>query len=132
MIDRKELRKLAAERLKDAEALAKARRYDGALYVCGYVVELALKARICRTLKWAGFPETNREFDGVKSLKTHDFDSLLRFSGREAKVKTTHFADWSVATSWKPELRYRTPGTATKTEAEDIISASEKLYKVLA
>ena len=46
-----ELRKIAKARLKDAEALLAAHRYDGAIYLCGYAVELALKARICQTLK---------------------------------------------------------------------------------
>ena len=46
MIDRAELRKIARERLKDAEALLKAGRYDGAVYLGGYVVELALKSQL--------------------------------------------------------------------------------------
>lgn len=49
MIDLTELRKIAEERLKDAEALLAAGRYDGAIYLGGYVVELGLKRRICVT-----------------------------------------------------------------------------------
>ena len=56
MIDRTELRKIASERLKDADALLAADRYDGAIYLGGYVVELALKSRICVVLNWKGFP----------------------------------------------------------------------------
>jgi hypothetical protein len=36
----------------------KAERFDGAFYLSGYAVELALKARICRTLKWRATPST--------------------------------------------------------------------------
>lgn len=56
MISCRSLRKMAMERLRDSRALLATRRYDGAVYIGGYVVELALKARICKTLGWAGFP----------------------------------------------------------------------------
>ena len=45
-----DLASLARARLSDAEALRLARRYDSALYLCGYAVELQLKVAICRTL----------------------------------------------------------------------------------
>jgi len=45
-----ELDKLAQARLDDAQALLAANRYDGATYLCGYAVEMALKARTCRVL----------------------------------------------------------------------------------
>ncbi len=51
MLDKKEVKKIARARLKDAEVLAASRRYEGAIYLCGYAVELGLKARICKTLK---------------------------------------------------------------------------------
>lgn len=56
MISTKDLKAIARARLRDAHLLLRAKRFDGAFYLCGYAVELALKARICRTLKWAGFP----------------------------------------------------------------------------
>jgi HEPN domain-containing protein len=46
-----DLRRLAKARLQDAEALFQTRRFDGAVYVVGYSVEIALKARICKTLR---------------------------------------------------------------------------------
>jgi hypothetical protein len=95
MISRNDLRKIARARLKDAEILYAGKRYDGAIYLCGYAIELALKARICQTLKWAGFPSTNKEFEGYQSFKIHRLDVLLRLSGQDIKVKTKHFADWS-------------------------------------
>lgn len=55
MINKREIKKIAKARLKDAEVLAASRRYEGAIYLCGYAVELGLKARICLTLKWPGF-----------------------------------------------------------------------------
>lgn len=83
MISREQLGRLAKARLTDAQVLYKAGRFDGAFYLCGYAIELALKARICRTLKWPEFPETNQEFRPLQSFRTHDLAVLLRLSGRE-------------------------------------------------
>jgi hypothetical protein len=82
MATRNELRTLARARLKDAQLLFAAKRYDAATYVCGYAVEMALKARICQTLGWTNFPETNKEFLQLtceiaeKSLKSKRFQKL--------------------------------------------------------
>jgi HEPN domain-containing protein len=90
MLSTKDLRAIARARLEDARVLLQAKRYDGALYLCGYAIELALKARICRTLRWLGFPDSDKDFKGLSSLKTHDLEVLLRFLGSrrpsEAKV----------------------------------------------
>ena len=59
MLNRRELKQIARARLKDAEVLLGAKRYDGASYLCGYALEVALKAKICETLKWKSFPATN-------------------------------------------------------------------------
>ncbi len=96
MLSRQDLRKTARARLKDAEVLTKWRRYDGAVYLCGYAVEMRLKARICQTLKWTGFPDTPQEFKGYTTFKTHDLDRLLHMSGVESKIKTGHLAEWSI------------------------------------
>jgi len=87
MLDKREIKKIAKARLKDAEVMVAARRYEGAIYLCGYAVELGLKARICRTLKWTGFPSTNSEFKDYRSFKTHNLDVLLHLTGIEEKIK---------------------------------------------
>ena len=127
MIPRSELRKLARTRLKDAEVLFRSNRYDGAIYLCGYAIELALKARICRTLHWFAFPETNAEFRELQTFKTHNLDTLLRLSGIETKIKAKSLAEWSVVAAWEPELRYRLVGTATQVKASDMIQATRTL-----
>ncbi|MBI1923693.1 HEPN domain-containing protein, partial [Candidatus Poribacteria bacterium] len=81
MISKDDLRKIARAKLKDAEVLYKNRRYDGAVYLCGYTIETVLKARICRTLKWEGFPSTRSEFQSYQSFRTHDLVVLLTLSG---------------------------------------------------
>lgn len=131
MIGATELKKIARARIQDAEALLKARRYDGGTYICGYAVELALKAKICRTLKWVGFPESNSEFQHLQSFKTHQLEVLLRLSGQEEKIKTNHFAEWSTVSTWDPSSRYRAIGSAVRSDLVAMIDSAKKLVKAL-
>jgi hypothetical protein len=84
---------IARARLKEAELLLSRRRYDGSVYLSGYAVEAALKARITRALHWAGFPDSPNEWKGLASLKTHDFEVLLSFTTRRAAITGTHAAE---------------------------------------
>src|SRR6266705_3204007 len=108
MIPRSDIRGIARARLQDSAALFDQGRYDGAIYLCGYAVELALKARICRTLNWAGFPSTRAEFSAYQSFRTHSLDVLLVLSGWEQRLKSRYPAEWLVVADWDPELRYTT------------------------
>lgn len=127
MIDKKELRKIARARLKDSDILFRSKRYDGAIYLCGYGIELALKARICQTLSWSGYPSTNAEFRDYQSFKTHDLDVLLHLTGHEQKLKTNFFAEWSAVAQWNPNARYQPIGTAKRPDAQLIILAAKTL-----
>lgn len=99
MIPRADLDKIARARLRDAEALYRARRYDGAVYLCCYAVEIALKARICKTLGWDGYPSTGGEFRQYQSFRTHNLRVLLRLSSIEARTKATAMVAWSEVVS---------------------------------
>ncbi len=131
MISVAELDRIAQARLEDAKALLQAGRYDGATYLCGYAVEVALKAQICRTLNWPDFPSTSGEFQAYKSFQTHELDVLLRLSGQEARIKQQHFTLWSEVVRWKAESRYNTIGTATGSKADAMIQAAEALLRIL-
>lgn len=110
MLTVRQLREIAKERIKDAEALFEAQRYEGAMYICGYAVEIGLKARVCRTLRWPDFPQTNSEFGGKNRkydpFKTHALEFLLSYSGREDRIKNDFRAQWSLVASWDPQSRY--------------------------
>ena len=86
MATKTELRILARARLKEAQILFEAKRYDAATYLCGYAIELALKARICQTLGYTHFPQTNKEFLQMtceiaeKSLKSKRFQKLYNIN----------------------------------------------------
>jgi HEPN domain len=131
MIPLNELGKMASARIEDAEVLQKGKRYDGAVYLCGYSVELVLKASICRTLKWKEFPSTNKEFEGLHSFKTHKLDLLLHLSGFETKIKTSFFTDWSIVAAWDPESRYSLVGTVSDIDASNMIESAKIIIKAL-
>lgn len=131
MLGQPDLTRIARARIADAEALSRSNRYDGAVYLCGYAVEMALKVRICRTLEWPGFPDTAKDFREYLSFKTHDLDVLLHLSGVEKMVKQNFIPEWSVVGTWNPEMRYQAIGSATKERVEHMIEASKKLMEVL-
>ena len=130
MIAIADLRQIARAHLRAAVALSRSKNYDAAVYLCGYAVEIALKARICRTLKWTGFPATTTEFQYFRSLQTHHLETLLRFSGIEGQIKPAFLADWLRVTSWNPEQRYNPVGSQTAASAQDMIDATRRIVKV--
>lgn len=126
-----ELDRTATARLDDARTLLAGRRYDGAVYVCGYAVEVALKARICRTLGWSDFPSTRSEFQNYQSFRTHELEVLLHLSGHEERIKEHYFSFWNIVAVWKVESRYSSPGSIQPAAAQAMIEAAEELLKVL-
>jgi HEPN domain-containing protein len=132
MIPLAALSALASARLEDARVLMAGARYDSAVYFAGYSVELGLKACICRSLNWEGFPETAGEFAGLQSLKTHDLVVLLRLSGMEKWVLTTPIErDWATVAEWRPEWRYQMIGTFSEETTSIIIAAASRLLAAL-
>ena len=91
--------KLASRRLEDARALHAAARYEGAVYLSGYAIEFVLKARICRHLGWEVFR------DDLVTMKTHDLNVLLSFTGLENE-RESFITEWSSVSEWRPEMRY--------------------------
>ncbi|MHB8792555.1 MAG: HEPN domain-containing protein [Thermoleophilia bacterium] len=131
MIDKNQMKKIARARLGDAQVLLDYKRYEGAIYVCGYAVELALKVRICKTLKWTSFPTSRNEFSNYRSFKTHNLDVLLHLCGIENRIKTELLAEWSAVAQWDPEARYKPIGSANKSDATLMIDATETLLRTL-
>lgn len=93
MIPVVELDQISQARLEDAKCLLSAGRFDGATYICGYAVEVGLKARICRTLNWPDFPSTPKEFQPYRSFQTHDLEVLLHLTGQEERIKQLQTMD---------------------------------------
>ena len=129
MILAADLRSIAAARLREARILLANQQYDGAAYICGYAVELCLKARICDTLHWSGYPESTSEFKDLTSFRTHNLQVLLILSGREATILQNHFADWSIVKDWKLEMRYKPVGSISVSNAADFVQATDILLQ---
>lgn len=98
-----ELVVLASDRLEDSRVLLASNRFHGALYLAGYSMECALKARVCRFLGWSDYRVTGE----YKSMRSHDFVFLLSYTGRESVMQDSdNQADWTTVRDWRPELRY--------------------------
>lgn len=123
-LTRRQLQELARLRLREAKALYKARLYDGAVYLAGYAVELALKARICKPLKITEYPESG---ELSKTYRTHKLEHLKLLAGVSNDIILTKNADlfnnWSTAVQWDPEQRYDPPGRYNVHTAKDIIDS---------
>jgi len=119
---RNELKTLARLRLKEAECLYRSRFYSGSEYLCGYVVEFALKARICKVLNLEEYPA-----EELRVSKTHDFDVLKLLAGLKKDLEPGRnkelWENWSVATKWKPELRYQLPVKDSREAAKVVIES---------
>ena len=70
---------VANERLRDANVLLKQKRYNGAVYLGGYVVECLLKVAICVHLNQDNLPATYR---------THELFELLDYSGLLSQLQS--------------------------------------------
>lgn len=126
-----ELRAISAARLEDARSLFDAGNYDGAVYLCGYAVELALKARICDTLDWEGYPETHREFENYRSFRTHDLRVLLRLSGAENRIIAAMPDAWKAVSTWNPDLRYLVPGSSSESVAATLLEQMRQVAEAV-
>lgn len=123
-LTRKQLQELARLRIQEAEALYKARLYDGAVYLAGYAVELALKSRICKILKVAEYPDSG---EIGKSFKTHKLEQLKTLAAVGVDITITKnkdlFDNWSTAVEWDPEQRYTAAGKYTQKAAREVLDS---------
>jgi HEPN domain-containing protein len=119
-VDRKKLQDLAKIRLNDAKALLGRKRWSGAYYLCGYVIECALKSCILRHLGESGAVFGDQQY--LKKLAdcwTHDLVKLVNLAGLDVEFGVARGANpaldifWGVTKDWKETSRYE-----EKTEAE--------------
>ena len=128
MATRNELKKMSKTRLVESKILFNNNLYDGCRYLAGYVVELALKARICRILDLPDYPDIGNI---SPSFKTHDLNNLMKLAGLERKFENAKnanhnlFVNWSLITTWRVGFRYRPIGTSPMRNTQDIINALE-------
>jgi hypothetical protein len=109
--------------------LIRAGRFDAAVYLCGYAVEISLKARICRTLRWTEFPNEPRDWRPHHAfLKIHDLRRLARWSGYAAELeRPPDEIHWLEVNTWNPETRYELPGKTDRARAIRFLRATRTL-----
>ena len=120
---RAEFQELAEKRLLEAKALLDIRMWDGAYYLAGYAVELALKACIIKmVMATDAFPD--KEFS--KNCYTHALEKLVVLARLDGPRKAATDADpdllanWTLARDWSEEKRYH---RIDKAEAAVLYSA---------
>jgi hypothetical protein len=133
-LNRVEFQQLSELHLQHAKALLDAQLYSGAYYICGYVVECALKACICKgTGPFDFYPHPTE----VKKAWSHKFKDLIGLTDVREKIKQDRRADntldiyWKVVEGWSSESRY--DKRPRQREAEDFFAAvSHPVHGVLA
>jgi hypothetical protein len=120
----------ARKHYTDARALMNRRRYDGAAYLAGYVVECILKTLI-QVDRSANIP--------IREFK-HDLNRLSGEALRLAALPSSRTAPYmprgaftSISyadppSGWKETLRYHYEGTISKTTASLWIAEAKRLY----
>jgi HEPN domain-containing protein len=121
-MNRNDLRELARIRLKEAGVLLKNGNYEGAYYLCGYVVECGLKSCIAKQTRRYDFPNKKT----VDKSYTHDLTTLVKTAGlerdldKEMKSNRNFKVYWSIVKDWSEESRYE---KHTEKEAQSLYFA---------
>jgi HEPN domain-containing protein len=122
-MNRKDFRKLAAVRAKEAKSLLDRGHFAGAYYLAGYSVECALKACIAKQTQRHDFPDKKI----VNDSYTHNLKELLKTAGLEPSLTTDMrtndqlAANWNVIKDWSENARYQ--AIIPYTVAKDLYSA---------
>jgi HEPN domain-containing protein len=120
-VNRRDFRRLAEERLRDAQIFLANRRYSAAYYIAGYAVECGLKACIARRSRLYEFPPRN-----TQNLYTHDIDKLVIGAKLEEplalqKRNVDGFEEnWNLVRAWTEESRYV---SWSREKAEKLVAA---------
>lgn len=99
--NKRQLRELSDQRTKDAKCLLENRRFNGAKYMAGFVVECLLKAAICE-----GELSERRQ----QLLYSHDLEGLLRESvdaTNRINDNQRYQSAFSLVAQWSVALRYQ-------------------------
>jgi HEPN domain-containing protein len=101
---------MAEERVRDAAALLRARRWSAAYYLAGYAVECGLKACVVAYIQ-RHIEVIFRERRFSERCWTHDFDELLKLAELKARYDADVATDpllkfnWQVVKNWKETTR---------------------------
>lgn len=122
-VTRIDFQQLADVRLREAKALLDLGMWDGAYYLTGYAVEVALKACIIKTVMATdAFPD--KKFS--ENCWTHELEKLIALAGLKLAWDTATAANpnlwsnWRTAKVWSEHTRYH---RITEAEAKSLYNA---------
>lgn len=123
------LKRIAEIRLNEARLLFENGYYDGAIYLCGYVVEAALKAMVCKTLGVTEYPGEQVLKSMRSAFYTHELDNLKILGGLSPHLNLSQdqrlLQNWSLLSDgWNSEMRYEI-GIADQSRASAMLKALE-------
>lgn len=106
------------QKYADALVLYSNSSFANCYYLCGYCVELALKYKIAKYLRWTNFSTSQND----KTLKTHDLNLLLKYTGIIGLNLTP---EWSIVKEWNETIRYMNPRTISQTDAQEMLDSTK-------
>ncbi len=131
MPSRTGFQQLARLRLHEAEVLLDAGFHEGAVYLSGYAIECALKARVCTLLGVKDYPEGKlKPVYGV-----HDLSQLLLLAGLGSSLEVESArlrGNWRTVSTWHPEWRYNVGVLSTPGAIEFLDAVRDTQHGVLA
>ena len=132
IVNRKDLKRIANLRIKEAKILLDNGYYSGAYYLAGYAVECAFKARIAKDIKQHDFPDKKH----ANAVNIHPLLDLISISGEKENFIKAMAADptlernWAVVKDWKVADRYR--DNITEQDAHDLyLAINQRVHGVL-
>ena len=111
-LSRIELRRLAQEKVNDANLLFDHGRYTNAYYLYGYGIEFALKACISRLFRNHSIPEKRL----VNDTYIHELKKLVVTAKLADELEQQNFESqifkghWQIVSSWSEQVRYAKVG----------------------
>ena len=101
---------LANLRLREAQALYRAKEFSGAYYLAGYAVECGLKACIAKKVRRYDFPDRQQR---GKDPYIHDLVQLVALADLKNSADALADSDvlfqknWDVTVLWSEQSRYK-------------------------
>jgi hypothetical protein len=126
----------ARRRLDDATFLVVHDRYDSAVYLGGYALEIALKILIAKDKGYSNIPENKGECKSLlfeEKYFTHNLSFLLKESSVCGIIigNIKHNKDFDfIHKHWSPENRYKTQKMSSA-EMIKFLEAIERLIQVI-
>jgi hypothetical protein len=113
-VNQADLRRMAEERIKDAKALIRGKRWEFAYYTAGYSIECAPKSCVLARMIHTAWVFEDK-WDARKCL-THDFNVLVRLAGLDNELVARRTAsgaagdlfnhNWDTVLKWDVTSRY--------------------------